>query len=78
MQTTAEMVAAAQAVVPSLSIEEVQAKLQGGEPVVLLDVREKEEYDAGRIAQAQLLPRGLLEFRIHDVIPDKSTTLILH
>jgi hypothetical protein len=30
MQTTAEMVAAAQAVVPSLSIEEVQGKLQLG------------------------------------------------
>jgi rhodanese-related sulfurtransferase len=71
-------VAAAQAVVPSISIEEIQAKLQGGESIVVLDVREKDEYDAGHIAQAQLLPRGLLEFRIHDVIPDKSTTLILH
>lgn len=78
MQTTAEMVAAAQAVVPSLSIEELQAKIQAGESFIVLDVREKEEYDAGHIAQAQLLPRGLLEFRIHDVIPDKSTALILH
>jgi rhodanese-related sulfurtransferase len=78
MPTTAEMVAAAQAVVPSLSIEAVQAKLQAGESVIVLDVREKEEYDAGHIAQAQLLPRGLLEFRIHEAIPDKSTTLILH
>ncbi len=78
MQTTAEMVAAAQAVVPSLSIEEVQGKLQAGESITVLDVREKEEYDGGHIAQAQLLPRGLLEFRIHDVISDKTTTLILH
>jgi rhodanese-related sulfurtransferase len=78
MPTTAEMVAAAQAVVPSLSIEAVQAKLQAGESVIVLDVREKEEYDAGHIAQAQLLPRGLLEFRIHEAIPDKSATLILH
>jgi rhodanese-related sulfurtransferase len=78
MQTTADMVAAAQAVVPSISIEEVQAKLQAGESITVLDVREKEEYDAGHIAQAQLLPRGLLEFRIHEAIPDKTTTLILH
>jgi rhodanese-related sulfurtransferase len=78
MPTTAEMVAAAQAVVPSLSIEAVQAKLQAGESVIVLDVREKEEYDAGHIAQARLLPRGLLEFRIHEAIPDQSTTLILH
>jgi rhodanese-related sulfurtransferase len=78
MQTTADMVAAAQAVVPSISIEEVQAKLQAGESITVLDVREKEEYDAGHIAQAQLLPRGLLEFRIHEAIPDKTTALILH
>jgi hypothetical protein len=57
-----------QAVVPSLSIEAVQAKLQAGESVIVSDVREKEEYEAGHIAQAQLLPRGLLEFRIHEAI----------
>ena len=78
MQTTAEMVAAAQAVVPSIGIEAVQAKLQAGEAIIILDVREKDEYDAGHIEQAQLLPRGLLEFRIHDAFPDKRTNLILH
>jgi rhodanese-related sulfurtransferase len=78
MTTTAEMVAAAQAVVPSLTTQEVQDKLQAGDPLVVLDVREKEEYDQGHIAQATLLSRGLLEFRIHDVIPDKTTTIILH
>jgi rhodanese-related sulfurtransferase len=79
MTTTLEaMVAAAKAVVPALSAEQVQAKIQAGEPFVILDVREKEEYDQGHIAQARLLPRGLLEFRINDIVPDKSTNLILH
>ena len=79
MATTLEaMVAAAKAVVPALTAEQVQAKVQAGEPFVILDVREKEEYDQGHIAQAQLLPRGLLEFRINDIVPDKSVNLILH
>lgn len=79
MATTLEaMVAAAKAVVPSVTAEQVQAKLRGGEQVVVLDVREKEEYDHGHIAQAQLLPRGLLEFRIQDVVPDKTANIILH
>jgi rhodanese-related sulfurtransferase len=79
MATTLEaMVAAAKAVVPALSAEQVQAKIQAGEPFVILDVREKEEYDQGHIAQARLLPRGLLEFRINDIVPDKSVNLILH
>jgi rhodanese-related sulfurtransferase len=79
MATTLEaMVAAAKAVIPALTAEQVQAKVQAGEPFVILDVREKEEYDQGHIAQARLLPRGLLEFRINDIVPDKSTNLILH
>ena len=76
--TTEEMVAAAKAVVPSVTTQEVQAKLQAGERVVVLDVREKEEYDQGHIAHATLLPRGLLEFRIRDLLPDPATNIILH
>jgi len=76
--TTEELVAAAKAVVPSITASEVHAKLQTGERFVILDVREKEEYDQGHIAQATLLPRGLLEFRIRDVIPDPATNIILH
>jgi rhodanese-related sulfurtransferase len=76
--TTEAMVAAAKAVVPAITAQEVQARLQADQPVVVLDVREPEEYDQGHIAQARLLPRGLLEFRIRDVLPDQSTTIILH
>ena len=76
--TTEAMVAAAKAVVPAITAQEVQARLQADQPVVVLDVREQEEYDQGHIAQARLLPRGLLEFRIRDVLPDQSTTIILH
>ena len=79
MATTLEaMVEAAKKVVPALTAEQVQAKAQAGEPFVILDVREKEEYDQGHIPQASLLPRGLLEFRINDVVPDKSTNIVLH
>ena len=79
MATTLEaMVEAAKKVVPAFTAEQVQAKVQAGEPFVILDVREKDEYDQGHIAQARLLPRGLLEFRINDVVPDKSTNILLH
>ena len=79
MATTLEaMVAAAKAVVPALTAEQVHAKMQAGETFVILDVREKEEYDQGHIDRAGLLPRGLLEFRINDVVPHKATNIILH
>ena len=79
MTTTPEaMIAAAKAAVPALTAEAAQAKLQAGESVMILDVREKEEYEQGHIAQARLLPRGLLEFQIGVVVPDKATNIILH
>ncbi len=79
MATTLEaMVEAAKKVVPAFTAAQVQAKVQAGEPFVIVDVREKEEYDQGHIAQARLLPRGLLEFRIHDIVPDTSTNILLH
>ncbi|MBM3222394.1 MAG: hypothetical protein FJZ47_01125 [Candidatus Tectomicrobia bacterium] len=79
MATTLEaMVVAAKAVVPALTAEQVQAKVHAGESFVILDVREKDEYDQGHIEQAKLLPRGLLEFRINDMVPDKNTNIILH
>lgn len=76
--TLEEMVAAARAVVSSLTAEDVQAKVQAGESIMILDVREKEEYDQGHIDQATLLPRGLLEFRIGQVAPNTDTHIILH
>lgn len=72
------MVAAAKALVPALTAAQVHAKVEAGEPFVILDVRKKETYDQGHIAQAKLLPRGLLEFRINDVVPDTSTNVLLH
>jgi len=43
---------------------------------VLLDVRERDEWDAGHIEGATHLPRGLVEFKIGDVVPDKSALII--
>ena len=36
-------------------------KLQGKEDLLLLDVREHAEYEAGHIAGARLIPRGIIE-----------------
>ena len=49
--------------------EEVEPRL--GE-VVLLDVREPEEYEQGALPGAIHIPRGHLEFNVEGKIPDKS------
>ena len=50
---------------------------QREEDFVLVDVREKVEWDEGYIPGAVHVPRGYLESRIEEVIPDKSKKVIL-
>jgi adenylyltransferase/sulfurtransferase len=49
-----------------------------GASVVVIDVREKDEWDAGHIAQATFLPRGRLEGRVEELVPDKNATIVTH
>ena len=54
---------------------EVQAKLEAGEAVNLIDVREVAEVEAEHIPGVIHIPLGLLEFRMHEL--DKSTPYIM-
>lgn len=79
-----EMLAAANAVVPRISVEEAKA-LQGDPRVVFLDVREPSEVAAsGKVPGALTIPRGLLEFRadpespLHDAAFDRAKTVIAY
>lgn len=46
------------------SVDEVKRLLDQGAPVKLIDVREADEYAAGRLPGATWIPRGYLELRI--------------
>src|SRR5688500_15071781 len=45
---------------------------------VLIDVREKDEWMEGFIPGAQWIPRGFLELRIEDKVPEKNSALVLY
>jgi len=45
---------------------------------VLIDVREKYEWDEGHIPDALHVPRGFLELRIEEAVPDKSQQVVLY
>jgi molybdopterin/thiamine biosynthesis adenylyltransferase len=50
----------------------------GQNEVVLVDVREKNEWDEGYIPGATHVPKGYLEQRIEEVVPDKSQKVLLY
>jgi sulfur-carrier protein adenylyltransferase/sulfurtransferase len=77
-KTYKEIMSEARQLVPELSPTEVKQKLDRGETPVLLDVREKEEYRDGHLEGALSLPRGFLEIRVEEAVPDRSTAIIAY
>ena len=78
-KTYTQIMDEARAVVPEVSPDEVQARLAGGGArPVLLDVREREEFRQGYVPGAVSLPRGFLEMRVEEAVPEKSQPVIAY
>jgi glyoxylase-like metal-dependent hydrolase (beta-lactamase superfamily II)/rhodanese-related sulfurtransferase len=76
-KTVAQMLSEAAAAVPFMSLAELKARLEAGaNELVVLDVRERDAYEQGHIAGAQLLPRGQLELRVNQDLPDPTRRIV--
>lgn len=64
--------------VPTMSNTDLNVKLTTGENIVVLDVREQEEWNDGHIPQGTFLARGRLEGKVEEMVPDKSTPIVTH
>jgi rhodanese-related sulfurtransferase len=62
----AELVATAKASIKEVSVTEFRHADQGA--WVLVDLRDRDEYQAGHLPGAVCSPRGMLEFRIHELV----------
>lgn len=60
----------------SISTTEVQEKLEAGEQLNLIDVREVGEVAEGHIPGIVNIPLGLLEFRMHELDKNKSYIMV--
>jgi rhodanese-related sulfurtransferase len=73
-----EIVNDAKSRVKQIDIEGYRKMQAGGEPHVLVDVREDNEWATGHAAGAIHLGRGILERDIEAQVPDKTTRLVLY
>ena len=59
-------------------ISPAEARKKKKEGVIIIDVREKEEFETGHIDGALKISRGTLESRIGEIVPDKETSIVCH
>lgn len=72
-----QLVAQAKKNIVEISPEDAAAKLQNHEAVII-DVREKDEYDEGHIPNAIHLSRGTIELEIEEKVPDPNAVVVVH
>lgn len=75
--TAQDLVTEAKSQVPPLSVTEFLTIQGQKEPFYLIDVREADEWNAGHINGAIHIARGLLEFTIAEIVPNKHAPIIV-
>jgi glyoxylase-like metal-dependent hydrolase (beta-lactamase superfamily II)/rhodanese-related sulfurtransferase len=76
-KTITQLLAEAAAIVPFMSLDELQARIAArDQDLIVLDVRERDAYVAGHIPGARHLPRGQLELRVNDELPDPTVRVL--
>jgi rhodanese-related sulfurtransferase len=76
-KTVARMLAEAAAKVPFMALVELKWRTEAGtDELVVLDVRERDAYEQGHIPGARLLPRGQLELRVNQDLPDPTRRIV--
>jgi len=73
-----QFVADAKARIVEVTPQQVKADMDANKPVILLDVRDSEEFAAGHLPRAMNISRGLLEFKVGSMIPDKNANIVLY
>ncbi len=78
-KTVAQLLADARATVPFMSLAELNARIEAGTAdLIVLDVRERDAYEAGHVPGARLLPRGQLELRVNQELPDPTRRVLAY
>ena len=76
-KTVNQMLAESAAATPFIAVEELAARVASGDlGLILLDVREKDAFLAGHIPGARHLPRGQLELRVDQELPDPTARIL--
>lgn len=64
--------------VKTIALDELKRRIDAGDKLTLVDVREKDEVRQGYIPGAVHVPRGFLEMQIEGKVPDHNTEIVVY
>ena len=73
-----QLVAETQSNIGHMTADELHAAVENSERLVILDVRDRELYEAGHLPGALSLPRAAIELDIDEVVPDQDTRIVTY
>ncbi|MCS6842842.1 MAG: molybdopterin-synthase adenylyltransferase MoeB [Caldilineales bacterium] len=73
-----QLLALARSQVPETTARALYQRLRNGTAPLVIDIREREEYEQGHIPGAIFIPRGFLELRIEQHAYDPDTPIVLY
>ena len=73
-----DLIAEAKQDIPEVSVDELKEKLDRSDKLVLIDVRDGEEFSQGCIPSAIHMSRGTLEFQIGNQVPNHDQETVLY
>ena len=77
-KTYADLLQEVKTTVSTVTLEEIKRRIEAGEPMQLVDVREKDEVRGGFIPGAVHVPRGFLEMQAESKLTDKSARIVVY
>jgi molybdopterin/thiamine biosynthesis adenylyltransferase/rhodanese-related sulfurtransferase len=78
MATYRELLEQVKGEIDEVTASEAARGLEGDGAPLVVDVRERDEWDEGHLPRAVHIPRGSLESRIERAAPDRSTPLLVY
>lgn len=73
-----KLVELAKSEIAEITAQQLQRRVERGEDLTIIDVREREEFVQGHVPGAKFIPRGYLELQVEEQQPDRAQPVVLY
>ena len=77
-KTPTQLVSEARAAIKEVSVQDLKRMMDNNEKIIILDVRDRDEYEKQRIPGSIHMSRGLVDLHVDEIISDKNAKIVVY